>query len=113
MAYSSGWTIITLRVADKEMRKQPVAIRAEFTRLFAVIREDGFAEIPSKKIKKLRKEVWELRVWGRDTTTRALYLKRVGRRVIIARVFTKKKPKTDDYEIELALKRVKEYDRAQ
>ena len=113
MTHTFGWTIIILRVANKEMQKQPATVRTKFEQLLDVVRRNGFGDIPSKRIKKLTDDVWELRVWGDKTTTRALYLKRDGRRVIIARVYTKKKQKTDDHEIKLALQRVKEYDHTQ
>ena len=113
MAYSSGWTIITLRVADKEMRKQPELIQAKFDQLLEVIKRQGFDGIPSRRYKQLTRDIWELRVWGRDTTARTLYLKRDGVRVIIVRVFTKKDEKTPLSEIRLAQKRAKEYDYAE
>ena len=113
MAYSSGWRVIFLRVARKEMFKQPDPIQAKFEQLLDVIKRQGFGDIPSRRFKKLTDDIWELRVWGRDTTARTLYLKRDGMRVIIVRVFTKKDEKTPLSEIRLAQKRAKEYDHAE
>ncbi|MCG8626932.1 MAG: type II toxin-antitoxin system RelE/ParE family toxin [Proteobacteria bacterium] len=113
MAYSSGWRVIFLRVARKEMRKQPKLIRTKFERLLEVIKRQGFDGVPSHRFKQLTRDIWELRVWGKDTTARSLYLKRDGVHVIIVRVFTKKDPKTPPSEIRLAQQRAKEYDHAE
>ena len=113
MAYSSGLRVIFLQVARKEMREQPRLIRTKFERLLYVIKRKGFGDIPSHRYKQLTRDIWELRVWGKGTTARTLYLKRDGTRVIIVRVFTKKDQKTPLSEIRLAQKRAKEYDHAE
>ena len=113
MATKSGWTIEYFRIAKKEMRKEPDLIQAKFARIFALIEDKGYDKAPSLDIKKLTDKIWELRVWGKDTTARSLYLKRDGVHVIIVRVFTKKDPKTPPSEIRLAQQRAKEYDHAE
>jgi len=45
---------------------------------------------------------------GRDTIARAIYVTAVEKRIVVVRVFTKKKRKTPRREIEIALKRAKE-----
>jgi len=45
---------------------------------------------------------------GKDTIARAIYVTTVEKRIVIVRIFTKKKQKTPRREIELALKRAKE-----
>jgi len=45
---------------------------------------------------------------GRDGIARALYLTRIGRRVVVLRVFIKKTQKTPNSEIEIAKRRAKE-----
>ena len=59
-------------------------------------------------MKHLRGPLWEMRMKGKDGTSRALYVTAVGRRVVVVRVFIKKTKKTPNREIELALKRAKE-----
>ncbi|MCG8626588.1 MAG: type II toxin-antitoxin system RelE/ParE family toxin [Proteobacteria bacterium] len=113
MATKSGWTIEYFRIAKKEMRKEPDLIQAKFARIFALIEDKGYDKAPSLDIKKLTDKIWELRVWGRGTTSRALYLLFVGRRVIILHVFTKKKQHTEQHHIELALQRAKEFENAE
>ena len=50
-----------------------------------------------------------MRLKGRDGISRALFVTAAGRRVLVVRVLVKKTRKTPLKEIELALKRAKEY----
>ena len=59
-------------------------------------------------IKHLEGKLWEMRMKGRDTIARAIYVTAVGKRIVVLRVFTKKTQKTPRREIEIALKRAKE-----
>jgi phage-related protein len=45
---------------------------------------------------------------GRDGIARALYVTRLGRRVVVLRVFVKKTQKTPNAEIDIAKRRAKE-----
>jgi phage-related protein len=59
----------------------------------------------------LDKELWEIRVSGRDGISRAIYVTASGMRVIVVRVFIKKSQKTPPREIRLALQRAKEIEK--
>jgi phage-related protein len=52
--------------------------------------------------------LWEIRLKGRSGITRALYVVRIGQRVVVVRVFVKKTEKTPRREIEMALRRAGE-----
>ena len=49
-----------------------------------------------------------MRMKGKGTIARAIYLIAVGKRIVVVRVFTKKSQKTPRHEIEIALERAKE-----
>ena len=105
----SGWMVEFLRIALKELHDQPESIQAKFFQIQALIEDEGLHRVPSRHKKSLKRDgLWEIRVDGKNTTARGLYLKLVGKRVMILRVFTKKSPKTPPSEIRLALKRAKE-----
>ncbi len=52
--------------------------------------------------------LWEIRLKGRSGIARALYVARIGQRVIVVRMFVKKTEKTPRREIEMALQRARE-----
>ncbi len=51
--------------------------------------------------------LWEMRMRGKDGTSRALYVTIREKRVVVIRVFTKKTRETPRREIDLALQRAK------
>ena len=55
----------------------------------------------------LRGKLWEMRMKGKDTIARAIYVTVVEKRIVVLRVFTKKNQKTPRREIEIALERGK------
>lgn len=114
MATKSGWTVgYASKAVRKEMRQQPEAIQADFSQVRQMIEDKGLHRVSSRYKKLVRGKIWEMRLTGRDVIARALYLKRMGTRVIIVRVFTKKTPHIPIHEIELALKRAKEFENAE
>ena len=60
-------------------------------------------------VKHLVGPLWEMRMKGKDGIARAAYVTATGRRVVVVRVFRKKTQKTPRREIDLALKRAKEF----
>ena len=83
----SGWTVEVTDKADRELRKQHESIQADFALIRAVIQDEGLHEVPPGRIEKLRGGIWELRLTGRNTIARALYLKVVYQRVSGACVY--------------------------
>jgi phage-related protein len=59
-------------------------------------------------VKHLEGRLWEMRMTGRDGTSRAIYVTAAGRRVVVIRVFVKKTEKTPTQELEIARRRAKE-----
>lgn len=64
--------------------------------------------MPREAVKHLEDKLWELRIAGRDGTSRAIYLTASGRRVVVVRVFIKKTQKTPQRELDIARQRAKE-----
>lgn len=91
-----------------EMEKQPREVRAKFEHIVRLIEANGLEQVHEPYIKHLEGKLWEMRMKGKSTIARALYLTVVGKRIVIVRVFTKKTQKTPRREIELALKRARE-----
>ncbi|MCG8624997.1 MAG: type II toxin-antitoxin system RelE/ParE family toxin [Proteobacteria bacterium] len=111
MASKSGWVVSFFSDAvHKEMRKLPDSVREDFDAVRKVIEDDGLGEVPSHYIKKLKGpgKLWELRLTGRDGIARAIYVKRVGVRIIILVVFEKKSQGIPKHILRLARKRGRE-----
>ena len=114
MATKSGWTVgYASKAVRKEMEKQHESIQADFLSVKQTIENQGLDEVSHKLKEKIREGLWEMRLTGDGVIARSLYLKRMGRRVIIVHVFTKKKQHIEQRHIKLALKRAKEFDHAQ
>lgn len=102
------WTIEFHVAAEREFLAQPVDIQARLERIKGLIDAFGLERVPPKYSRHLGGPLWEFRLKGKDGIARALYVTRIGRRVVVLRVFAKKTQKTPGREIELALSRAKE-----
>lgn len=88
-----AWTVLLLnRLVEGEVAQPPADMRARLTRLSNLVEQHGFEALPRDNVKHLDEKLWELRITGRDGTSRAIYVTASGRRVIILRVFVKKDP---------------------
>ena len=91
-----------------EMQGQPREIRAKFEHIVRLIEANGLERVREPYVKHLKGKLWEVRMKGKNTIARAVYVTAVKKRIVIVRVFTKKSQKTPRREIEIALKRAKE-----
>lgn len=91
-----------------ELQEQPKDIRAKFERIVRLIENNGLERVHGPYTKHLKGTLWEMRMKGKDTIARAIYVTAVGKRIVVVRVFTKKSRKTPRREIEIALERAKE-----
>ena len=91
-----------------ELEDQPNDIKAKFFRIVNLIKANGLECVHEPYVKHLEDKLWEMRMKGKDTIARAIYVTAVGKRVIVVRVFKKKTQKTPRREIEIALQRAKE-----
>jgi phage-related protein len=103
-----SWTVGTLNeTVDAEVEGLPEDMRARLVRIAKLIEEKGLEHVGEPHVRHIDGRVWEMRLQGRSGISRALYVTAVGRRVVIVRVFVKKKEKTPRREIEMALSRAK------
>lgn len=106
------WTVETLnKTVDAELRALPHDMRARFSRICELIAAVGLERTDALHVKHLTGRLWEMRMSGRDGTSRALYVTASGRRVVVLRAFLKKTRRTPKREIELALRRAGEISR--
>jgi phage-related protein len=103
-----NWAVETLNgTVDAEVEALPEDMRARLARIAKLIEQMGLERVGEPHVKHLEARLWEMRMKGRTGISRALYVTAVGRRVVIVRVFVKKREKTPRREIDLALSRAK------
>ena len=103
------WSVETLNdTVDREIDALPADMRAKFARISELIAAVGLERVREPYVKHLQGPLREMRMTGRDGTSRALYVTVRGRRVVVVRVFTKKTRKTPHSEVRLALQRARE-----
>ncbi len=105
------WIVNILNATvEAEIDALPADMQARYNRIVSMIRSFGLQAVHEPHVKHIEGDIWEMRMKGRDGISRALYVTRSGKRVIVVRVFIKKTQKTPRREINLALKRMKEMD---
>ncbi len=103
------WSVETLNdTVDREIGALPADMRARFVRISELIAAVGLERVREPYVKHLQGPLWEMRMTGRDGTSRAVYVTVRDRRVIVVRVFIKKTRKTPRSEVRLALQRARE-----
>jgi phage-related protein len=103
------WSVEVLNdTVAKEIRSLPADMHARFLRIALQIEQAGLETMREPQVKHLEGKLWEMRLTGRDGIARALYVTRLGRRVVVLRVFVKKTQKTPNSEIDIAKRRAKE-----
>ena len=93
--------------AQKEFHEFPRIIQKEFRSLIDDLEEEGKLDYPDAK--KLQKNLFEMRV-RQEGIYRGFYAYIQKETIIIVRFFQKKTQKTPLKEIEIALRRLKQYD---
>lgn len=82
--------------------------KAKAFRIFLTIKEYGL-QLVIPHLKKLTgTPLWEIRILGKKNV-RILYVTQVNRKILLLHAFYKKKQKTPQKEIRIALKRLKQY----
>ena len=103
------WSVEVLNdTVAAEIRSLPADMHARFLRISLLIEQASLETMREPQVKHVEGKIWEMRMTGRDGIARALYVTRVGRRVVVLRVFVKKTQKTPNSEIEIAKRRAKE-----
>ncbi|MCW5695483.1 MAG: type II toxin-antitoxin system RelE/ParE family toxin [Bauldia sp.] len=105
----SGWVVETLDArVDREIEELPVGLRAALARIAELVEELGLERLREPYVKHIDGPIWEMRPKAREGIARAFYVTRVGRRIIILRVFVKKTEATPRRELDLARQRLRE-----
>lgn len=94
--------------AEAEVEALPNEARASFQRIAGMICSNGLERMREPYVKHLEGKLWEMRLSGRDTIARSLYVTATGKRVVVVHSFVKKTQKTPRRVIDYALKRAKE-----
>ena len=103
-----SWTVETPNeTVDAEVEALPEDMRARLARIAKLIEDKGLERVGEPHVRQIEGRLWEMRLQGRSGISRALYVRAIGRRVAIVRVFVKKTEKTPRREIKLALARAK------
>ena len=104
-----AWAVELLddRVRD-ELEALPPDMVARFRRVVELIQGYGLQRVHEPHVKHLEGPLWEMRMKGKDGISRAAHVTAKGQRVVVVRVFVKKKQKTPRREIEIAPQRARE-----
>lgn len=102
------WTVELTETAAEEYAALAPEQRAHFQRIAGLIREHGLERVHFPLVRHIKDALWEIRLKGPSGIARALYVTRIGQRVVVVRVFVKKTEKTPQREIKIALKRAEE-----
>jgi phage-related protein len=93
----------------KEFLSLPIDLIAEFLWIIDLMRTYGLENVGMPYIKHVQGKLWEIRAKGKNQTGRGIYIALTGKRAAISRIFVKITPQTPQQEIELALRRLKEF----
>ncbi len=105
----SKWTLVVIPRAEKEIRALSADHQAHFLHISGMLMEQGPADVREPYVKKLRGDLWEMRLRGKNGIARAVYFTASGRRLVVVSAFVKKDQKTPKRELDLAIKRMKEW----
>jgi phage-related protein len=106
----ASWTVVVVGAAEQEIRDLPPDLRARFLHIAEMLEEFGPQKIGMPHVRFLEQKLGEMRMSGHDGIARAIYFVAHGRRLAVVRVFVKKSQSTPRKEIELALRRMKEFE---
>lgn len=105
------WTVEVVDAAQRELRELPADLQASFLHVAELLEDSGPHEVGMPLVRPLEQKLWEMRLKGSDGIARAIYFAFTGRRLVVVRIFSKKTQAIPRREIELALKRMREFQR--
>ena len=102
-----SWTVLFVsETAEAEVRALDLDLQAHFARLTDLFRDKGLAAMREPYAKHLTGKLWELRLKGRSSIARSIYVTASGQRVVMLRTFVKKTEKTPPRELKIAQARM-------
>lgn len=103
------WSVETLNhVVDGEIAAWPADLRARLTRVAGLIEAVGVENLPVGTIKHLEGKLWEIRLSAKSGISRAIYVVRRDKRVVIVHAFVKKSQKMQARHLDIARQRAKD-----
>jgi len=112
MRYAPGNVPWKVEILDhrvvKELDSLAVDVRQRFLRIAELIEKHGRAAMHEPHVKHLEGKLWEMRMKGRDSIARAVFITAVGERVVVLHAFEKKTQRTPTRALEIARQRAKE-----
>lgn len=103
------WSVETLgKQVDDELDALPADMRARFVYVSGLIEEFGPQRVGMPHVRSLGNKLWEIRVGGRDSIARAIYMIAVERKIIVAHVFIKKTQRTPERALQTAINRLRQ-----
>jgi phage-related protein len=107
-----AWTIITCSdAAEREIKALPAGHQADFLRIGELLCWFGPHEVGMPHVRSLGGKLWEMRLRDADGIARAIYFAATGRRIVVLHAFEKKTQKTPKRSLDLAEKRMREFER--
>ena len=104
-----GWSVEFLDSdAKAEVDQLSVDLRAKFERIVTLIKLKGLEQVREPYVKHLDGKLWEIRMIGKDTIARSIYVTAPGRRIVVLHTFIKKTDKTPSGALNVARRRAKE-----
>ena len=104
-----NWRVSTLNSdVDEELAALDADLRAKFVRISELIEMFGPGQVHEPHVKPIHGvgfALWEMRMSGRAGIARALYVTRVGSRVVVLHAFVKKTDKTPPKALRMAKRR--------
>lgn len=104
------WTIeiVSLR-AEKELEALPKDLKAKFLRIVEMIEVFGPLKVKMPYVKFLGAKLWEMRLNGKETIARSIFVILPEKEVLILNTFVKKTQQTPLHELRLAQERFKRW----
>ena len=103
-----AWSIEYYNVkVEEDILKLPVSILARYFRLTGLMIEFG-PNLGMPHTRPIGNGLFELRIKGKEGIARAFFCTKVGKRIVILHVFTKKTRKIPEKELKLARERLLE-----
>lgn len=94
--------------AEEEVLTLSSDLKARFLHVTELLQEFGPHEMGLPHIRPLGHKLWEIRLKGKNTIARSIYILAFKQRIIILHTFIKKTQKTPERAIKIAESRVKE-----
>ncbi|MBM3610812.1 MAG: type II toxin-antitoxin system RelE/ParE family toxin [Alphaproteobacteria bacterium] len=105
-----SWIIrIVSREAQKEVEALPKDLKARFLQISGLIEIFGPLEIKLPYIKFLGAKLWEIKLTGKTTIARSVFVMLSGKEILILNTFIKKTQQTPLHELRLAQERLKRW----